>query len=211
MILDRLSHAIPGGAAYRPLLVTDRGVPAATVLLNAASTTGGTTQATASATPTANRLQIAYVASAAAAAPSTPTCTGQGLTWVQVQTSNFVAGNRRLTVFRAMGPSPTAGALTFDFAGQTQTSVAWGQIEFSGVDTSGSNGSGAVIQAPTPTTVGAGVASIAAPTLSALEHANNVNLTIELITPVAMDKGLRFAIREGGRTVGAGTVTEILQ
>jgi elongation factor Tu len=34
---------------------------------------------------------------------------------------------------------------------------------------------------------------------------------VELITPIAMDKGLRFAIREGGRTVGAGTVTEILQ
>jgi elongation factor Tu len=39
---------------------------------------------------------------------------------------------------------------------------------------------------------------------------DNVQLTIELITPVAMDKGLRFAIREGGRTVGAGTVTEII-
>jgi len=39
---------------------------------------------------------------------------------------------------------------------------------------------------------------------------DNVSLAIELITPVAMDKGLRFAIREGGRTVGAGTVTEIL-
>jgi elongation factor Tu len=38
---------------------------------------------------------------------------------------------------------------------------------------------------------------------------NNVNLSIELITPIAMDKGLRFAIREGGRTVGAGTVTDI--
>jgi len=38
-----------------------------------------------------------------------------------------------------------------------------------------------------------------------------VNLTVELITPVAMDKGLRFAIREGGRTVGAGTVTEIMK
>jgi elongation factor Tu len=38
---------------------------------------------------------------------------------------------------------------------------------------------------------------------------DNVNLEIELITPVAMAKGLRFAIREGGRTVGAGTVTEI--
>ncbi len=39
---------------------------------------------------------------------------------------------------------------------------------------------------------------------------DNVSLTVELITPVAMDKGLRFAIREGGRTVGAGTVSEIL-
>jgi elongation factor Tu len=38
---------------------------------------------------------------------------------------------------------------------------------------------------------------------------DNVQMTIELITPVAMDKGLRFAIREGGRTVGAGTVSEI--
>src|SRR5262247_253636 len=38
---------------------------------------------------------------------------------------------------------------------------------------------------------------------------DNVNLQVELITPIAMDKGLRFAIREGGRTVGAGTVTEI--
>ena len=40
---------------------------------------------------------------------------------------------------------------------------------------------------------------------------DNVSLTIELITPVAMEKGLRFAIREGGRTVGAGTISEIIQ
>ena len=40
---------------------------------------------------------------------------------------------------------------------------------------------------------------------------DNVRMEIELITPIAMDKGLRFAIREGGRTVGAGTVTEIIQ
>jgi elongation factor Tu len=38
---------------------------------------------------------------------------------------------------------------------------------------------------------------------------DNVTMEIELITPIAMDKGLRFAIREGGRTVGAGTVVEI--
>jgi elongation factor Tu len=39
---------------------------------------------------------------------------------------------------------------------------------------------------------------------------DNVQLEIELITPVAMEKGLRFAIREGGRTVGAGTISEII-
>src|SRR6187401_3548965 len=39
---------------------------------------------------------------------------------------------------------------------------------------------------------------------------DNVSLAIELITPVALEKGLRFAIREGGRTVGAGTVAEII-
>ncbi|MGJ5814912.1 elongation factor Tu [Paludibaculum fermentans] len=39
---------------------------------------------------------------------------------------------------------------------------------------------------------------------------DNVTVGVELITPVAMDKGLRFAIREGGRTVGAGTVSEVV-
>ena len=39
---------------------------------------------------------------------------------------------------------------------------------------------------------------------------DNVAMEIELITPIAMEKGLRFAIREGGRTVGAGIVTEIV-
>ena len=36
-------------------------------------------------------------------------------------------------------------------------------------------------------------------------------MSVELITPVAMNLGLRFAIREGGRTVGAGSVTEIVE
>ena len=40
---------------------------------------------------------------------------------------------------------------------------------------------------------------------------DNVNLSITLIAPIAMDKGLKFAIREGGRTVGAGQVTEIVK
>jgi elongation factor Tu len=40
---------------------------------------------------------------------------------------------------------------------------------------------------------------------------DNITMEIELITPVALEKGLRFAIREGGRTVGAGTISEIVQ
>ena len=40
---------------------------------------------------------------------------------------------------------------------------------------------------------------------------DNVALTVELIAPIAMEKDLRFAIREGGRTVGSGVVTEILE
>ena len=40
---------------------------------------------------------------------------------------------------------------------------------------------------------------------------DNVAMEVELITPIAMEKGLRFAIREGGRTVGAGTITDIVE
>jgi elongation factor Tu len=40
---------------------------------------------------------------------------------------------------------------------------------------------------------------------------DNASLEIELITPVALEKGLRFAIREGGHTVGAGATSEILE
>jgi elongation factor Tu len=39
---------------------------------------------------------------------------------------------------------------------------------------------------------------------------DNVQMEVELISPIAMEKELRFAIREGGRTVGAGVVTEVI-
>ena len=38
---------------------------------------------------------------------------------------------------------------------------------------------------------------------------DNVDMNVELITPIAIEKGLRFAIREGGRTVGSGVVIEV--
>ena len=40
---------------------------------------------------------------------------------------------------------------------------------------------------------------------------DNITISVDLIAPVAMEKGLRFAIREGGRTIGAGQVTEIVE
>ena len=39
---------------------------------------------------------------------------------------------------------------------------------------------------------------------------DDINMVAELISPIAMDEGLRFAIREGGRTVGAGVVTKVI-
>ena len=40
---------------------------------------------------------------------------------------------------------------------------------------------------------------------------DNIKMTIKLITPIAIEEGLRFAIREGGRTVGSGVVTKIIE
>ena len=40
---------------------------------------------------------------------------------------------------------------------------------------------------------------------------DNIEMTVELIHPIAMEKGVKFAIREGGRTVGAGVVAEIIK
>jgi elongation factor Tu len=40
---------------------------------------------------------------------------------------------------------------------------------------------------------------------------DNINMDVELITPIAMEQELRFAIREGGRTVGAGVITKIIE
>ena len=49
------------------------------------------------------------------------------------------------------------------------------------------------------------------PDVQMVAPGDNVEITVELIKPVALEKGLRFAIREGGRTVGAGTITEVYE
>lgn len=110
--------------------------------------------ATASITPTANRLVLAAVFNEGAGVDETPTLTGNGLTWVQIVTFEDGGANNRFTVFRAMGAAPSAGAVTIDFGGLTQTRCGWSIIEFAAVDTSGTNGSGAVVQSKTATGTG---------------------------------------------------------
>ncbi|MBO4519842.1 MAG: elongation factor Tu, partial [Alphaproteobacteria bacterium] len=50
-----------------------------------------------------------------------------------------------------------------------------------------------------------------APGVEMVMPGDNVKIKVSLITPIAMDEGLRFAIREGGRTVGAGVVAKIIE
>jgi len=61
------------------------------------------------------------------------------MTWTQIATRRDTSsdGTRRVTMFRALNASPGSGALTIDFAGQSQANCAWSLDEFSGTDKSG--------------------------------------------------------------------------
>lgn len=145
------------------------------VLTSNSSTTDGTSIVTASISPAANALIVAVVGTAAATTAA-PTASGGGMTtWDSVLSTNFVTTTRRLTYFRALQAGPSSGTLTFDFGGVTQTSFAWAVLQFTGVNTSGSNGAGAIVQSPAGTTGGGGITTLTK-TLSAFEHANNVHL-----------------------------------
>lgn len=120
--------------------------------LDSSSETDATSYSTASVTPSANKLQLLAVATRhGSATPNTPTASGNSLTWVAIDNSHFdtSGSQRKITLFRAMGSSPTSGAITIDFAGQTQTGAVWALIEVTGMDTSGTNGSGAIVQSKT--------------------------------------------------------------
>lgn len=148
-------------------------------LVTATDSDGNSTSATGSYTPTANRLVLAAVASRTGitADPNIPTLTGNSLTWVQVATvvyDNTSSSRRRITVFRALGASPSTGTLAFDFGGQNQTNVVMLVDEFSGIDTSGTNGSGAIVQSATnfDNATGTPVSTLTV-TLGAFGSANN--------------------------------------
>jgi len=124
-------------------------------LTTATNTTNASPWVTASITPAANRLVLAYVGVVGTAtAASTPTLSGCGLNWVVVATTGTNAVHENV-LFRAMGASPTAGAVTITSTVTSPTRCNWSISEFDGVDTSGTDGSGAIVQSITakPTTV----------------------------------------------------------
>jgi hypothetical protein len=124
-----------------------------TQLTSGGDSTDATSYATASITPTANACVLLTVHSrisvADADGPTTPTATGNSLTWVVVRSKGGYAApnfNRRQTVFRARGASPSSGTITIDFSGETQTHATWSVTEFTGVDQSGTHCSGGIVQ-----------------------------------------------------------------
>ena len=138
---------------------------------------GGTSFSSSSISPSSNALVLLSVSSRTGIStdPNIPTVTGNGLTWVQVATLVFdttSSSRRRLTVFRAMGASPSNGAVTVDFAGQTQTDYSYAVDQSTGTDTTGTNGSGAIVQSVSNSDESGSASSITA-TLAAFSNAGN--------------------------------------
>jgi len=140
--------------------------------------TGVTSKAiTPSFTPSANKLQFLTVVSRTGitADPNQPTASGASITWVvekSVVYDNTSSSRRRLTVFRGLVASPTSGDITVDFGGQTQTSILISLDEFTGMDTTGTNGSGAIVQSVSNFDASATVNTLTV-TLAAFSDTNN--------------------------------------
>lgn len=120
----------------------------ATPLVTGNATADGSQFTTAEIQPTADALILAFVVSVrrplTTVTLNTPTLSSPGLTWEEVATVATGDNERRLTCLRARGPAPARGAIVIDFADQIQEMCAWSVVEYTGVDTQGLNGSGAV-------------------------------------------------------------------
>ena len=139
-------------------------------LVSSHSAAASSTAVTANFTPTANRLVIAGVFSADSdgSAPI-PTGAGNSLTWAQIDTQSYFGGIARITLFRALGASPTNGAFTATFGDTQDLGRTIIIAEVYSVDTGGTNGSAAVVQSDPNT--GSGTALSTA--LAAFGSANN--------------------------------------
>lgn len=173
--MRRLLHRLIGLAftlwaltALQPWMVVVRAAVTCTQVLSGNDGTNSQTYTTASWTPTANTLQLIVVANSHATDANTVTSVAQsgGLSFTcpntdQVWTSVFDSTDKRLTICHGMTSSPVAATATITITGTSNTEALWKGIECSGVDTGGSNGSGAIVQSKV-----AGTTSTLTPTLS---------------------------------------------
>jgi hypothetical protein len=125
--------------------------PTVSLLSSGGSNTDATSYTTASVSPAPNQPVLIGVDIARTnAEPDVPTVTGNGLTYTLVNQIHYKTGgattNLKLCVFRAAGASPSAGAVTIDFAGVTHIGCRWDVLQASNADPGGSNGSAAVVQ-----------------------------------------------------------------
>lgn len=146
---------------------------AATHLTTSGTDVDATSFTTASISPTSNALVLAAVAAGKATPVGDAALSGNGLTWVEIGEALYdVSGTGgTLWLFRAMGASPSAGAVTIDFAGVTHLACVWSIVELTGVDTSGTNGSGAIVQAVSEVETDLGNTALV--TLAAFSNVNN--------------------------------------
>lgn len=181
-VAKRLGH-VSMGVAVDPV-----GTLAASGLASASGF--GTSLATGAYAPTANSLVLATVVNyRSSGTPTLPTASGNGLTWVQVATVTVTSNDpeglpeKRITLFRAMGPGPTSTAFTADFGGVSQAQISISVRQWTGTDTSGTNGSGAIQQTATNSVTGAGASSLTV-TLSALQSSAGVDASFTGAGPV---------------------------
>lgn len=170
-----------------------------------ATDTDATSFSTLSVSPAAGKVVLVGVQStiASGTGPNEPTLSGNSLTWVKVDGIAETNQNKsRLTVFRGMGVAPTAGVVTANFAGQSQTTCGMVVVELSNTDSSGTNGSGAIVQ--TNTAQVNGTNSGISVTLSAFSNTNNATMGF-----FAIDRGIVMTVGSGftdaGNTGGAAS------
>lgn len=149
-----------------------------TSLTSGGSASSANSYATASISPSASKIILLGVANPrGAGSPNIPTVTGASMTWTQVATYlDSSASLRRITLFRSVNASPGSGALTIDFAGQSQDACMWSVTEVTGADTGGTNGSNAIVQTATGEANGT-VTGVTA-TLGAFSNASNATFGI---------------------------------
>ena len=150
-------------------------------------------ESTASVAPSANKLILVTVGDTITSGTApTVTLTGNGLTWVEVTTTVHSDDTRlRATLFRSMGAAPSSAPLVMTFS-QNPLACSWSVVEFGNVDSSGTDGSGAIAQSAVGLTAGS-QASLAV-TLGPFASTNNAVFGVLLSESSGpIDAGLGFA------------------